>query len=270
MREPAARPSIVVTADDLGFREDWDHAIARAWRHGLVTSVSVATTGDTYPAARELLLNEGLDHGVHLDLLDGRPVCRSTAEVGLVGRDGRFVGRIAGLVTLPLRLRGAVALIADEWRGQIARAYDDGLRPSHVNAHYHLHQLPPLLSVVVELARSFGIPWVRLADEPPWHADRVTSALKNGVLWALAGRGRSRLGGRVAFVRSRGIAASGRLDAPALRHVVDRLGGGVTEIVVHPGQSAAEDEALLSPNVRAFVDAASERRAFRDLQPGSP
>lgn len=267
MREPGPWPSVVVTADDFGFRDDWDRAIERAWREGIVTSVSVATTGATYATASAFLLAEGLDHGVHLDLLSGTPAAATSAR-GLVGRDGRFAGRVGRFLALHGLGQVAPSVIGHEWRAQITRAFDDGLRPTHLNAHYHLHHLPALLGLVVDLARAFDIPWIRLADEPPWHADRFGSALKNGALWGLAAWGKRKHPRGVAFVRSRGIAASGRLDGRALARILSRLGPGPTEIVVHPGQCAEEDAALTSAVVRQRVDAVARRRTFRDLEPG--
>lgn len=252
MREGDAREGgprrLIITADDLGLSAAWDQAIEAACDRGVVTSVSIMTTGPTFERARDFVISRGLDHGVHLDALRGEAL--SPRALGQL-RPGD---------------------VARAWAGQLGRAFEAGLRPSHVNAHYHLHLWPSLFGVAVELARRFGVRWIRLPDEPPWHAagrGRLSARLKTGALWLLSSAARAaRTAGAagVGLVSCRGIGASGELGAGAWEALLARLRPGVTEVMCHPGQGEEETSALLSAEVRARIDARAERISFREIE----
>jgi hypothetical protein len=141
----------------------------------------------TYRAAARRLRESGGDCGVHLNLFMAsrfRPAPRfavSSMQWTLsLATVGRFLLRYEGRV---VRIRE----VALEWERQVQRAFDDGLVPSHLNAHYHLHALPGLFRLAVDLARRFEIGWVRVPDEPPWRAPgRAVGRARATALWLLA------------------------------------------------------------------------------------
>lgn len=267
----AARVALVITGDDLGLRADWDAGVFDALHRGALTSTSVVTNGSTYVTAARALRDGGFDCGVHLNLLHGEPLS-SVAEVpSLVDGSGRFTGTVWRF--LGRYARGAVRRreIALEWERQVRRAVDDGLRPTHLNAHYHLHALPALFPLAVELARRFGIGWVRVPDEPPWHARGVGVRAHLGVLWLLARCNRTAPGAEaIGLMPCRGLAASGALGLAAWQALLDRLGsaapgGSAVEVSCHPGQARSETAALLSPALADAVAACAIPSSFREL-----
>lgn len=271
---PTPRPStphrrrLIVTADDVGLRSDWDRACFATAQQGVVTCVSVVTNGPTYRDVASELLRSGVDHGVHLNLLCSSPLSPRNEVASLVGAGGRLSPSVGEFVLRYALGRVALRDVAREWERQIQRAFDDGLSPSFLNAHYHLHALPGLFQVAADLAEKFGIRWLRLPDEPsdlgaPWPGvarSRLLSALSRAGVQQLRRRG-------VGTVPCRGVARSGRLDERALRGVVERLGDGVTEIVCHPGQGRAETRALASSELGRWIAEQAERCTFRDLDP---
>ncbi|HEY3820513.1 MAG TPA: ChbG/HpnK family deacetylase [Polyangiaceae bacterium] len=265
MRDEVPR-QLIVTADDMGLYAPWDEAIARAHDRGIVTSTSIATTGQTFGNAVRILQNEGLDHGVHLDLLDGTPLSSAAEIPSLVDDRGRFRSLRALLVRFASgRVRPAE--VEREWSRQIARAIGEGLRPTHLNGHFHLHVLPGIFRVAVRLATRFGIRWIRMPDEPPWFALRASGGTPRRIA-------------RTAILCMLSWAQRGSAKMSALRHADCREGatcvrawpgtlqdihGELTEIFCHPGQSASETAALMSSEVRRAIDERFRRTSFRDI-----
>ena len=267
-----ARPQVVVTGDDLGFRTEWDTAIFDAFERGFLTSTSIVTNGPTYRTAARRLRESGRDCGVHLNLLQGEPLSPRTEVRSLVDARKRFPGTVGRFL---LRYETGVVRIDEialEWERQVQRAFDDGLVPSHLNAHYHLHALPALFRITVDLARRFGIGWVRVPDESPWQVPgRVAGRARSIALWLLARRNhRVARDPGVGLMPCRGIAAGGELGRSAWRTLLDGLsrepvaGTGI-EVMCHPGQSAAEDAALFSRELAGEIRAHTVLRSFREL-----
>lgn len=257
---------LVVTADDMGLRDDYDSAVVEAHARGVVTSASIVTNGASYREAKSLLRSAGLDHGVHLNLLEGEPLSPREEVRSLIDDRGHFPGGVARFLARWAAGRVRAREVAIEWERQIRRALDDGLAPSHLNSHYHLHALPGLTSIVFDLARRFDIHWVRVPDEPPWHAARASAAAKAGALWVLARRSRRRIAGaRLAGIPCRGIVASGALGRGAWRDLLRRLPEGAAEVACHPGQAPEETEALSSRDLRREIEAHAALRSFREL-----
>jgi len=275
VRPDAARlPQVIITGDDLGFRTRWDTRVFEAYERGVLTSTSIVTNGSTYRTAARRLRESGGDCGVHLNLVHGEPLSARTEVRSLVDAGGRFPDTIGRFL---LRYQGGVVRIREvvlEWERQVQRAFDDGLVPSHLNAHYHMHALPSLFRVAVDLARRFGIGWVRVPDEPPWRAPgRAAGRARATALWVLSRWDRRVARGlRVGLMPCRGVAASGVLGLSAWRTLLDGLCGepldrsGI-EVMCHPGQTATQDAALFSHQLASEIRARVVLRSFRELAP---
>lgn len=257
---------VIVTADDLGLREEWDHAILGCVERGVVTSVAVATSGPSFPAACRSLLACGVDHGIHLTLLGTGPLSPASEVPSLLSSEGRFPDTLALLMKRWVGSPPRRAQVSREWARQLERALDHGLRPTHLSGHYYLHLLPGLARVVAELAARFRIPWVRVVREaPPWgvpaavrlraYALRLASATARPMI--------ERAG--VGVMDCRGAWAGGRLDLRAWAAVLERLPAGIAEVVCHPGQGEAETRALTDPELRRRIEERARLCSFRGL-----
>jgi predicted glycoside hydrolase/deacetylase ChbG (UPF0249 family) len=257
---------LVVTADDFGFSEGIDRGIAEAAEAGIVRSASIMVTmpafDDAVAQARRL---PALGVGLHLTLTAGRPL---TDAPTLISRSsGAFVGprRLLQRALMGLVSR---ADVASECRAQIRRARSAGLRLTHLDAHHHAHTFPRIRDVVLEVARSEGIAFVRRPVESlrapvPWR--RVA---ERAVLAALSGSRRAPAPGAADHFAGVSLAGSRAFEAALLR-CLDNLRPGTTELMVHPGyvdaplpggdpyftEREAELRALLSGAVRARLAA---------------
>jgi len=233
---------LLVVADDLGLTAGVNAGIASAFRDGILTSASLLTNTVHFEKTLELVPRlSGLKVGVHLSLVGGAPLLPPGEIPSLVDRQGSF--RSSWRRFVPAWGAGRVRAdeVRSEWRAQIARAVQAGIRPTHLDSHQHLHVLPDLWRVTLGLAREFGIPRIRLPREtgpvPPG-----TPLSRRLVRRALA-----------AFRPTLppadpihacdycfGIARTGCLDLPALLAVLRNLPEGDSELITHPGIPDAE------------------------------
>jgi len=83
--------TLIVTADDFGLSKEVNEAVERGHRDGILSAASLMVGAperdDAVRRARSL---PKLCIGLHVTLLDGRPVLPPSDIPGLVGADGRF------------------------------------------------------------------------------------------------------------------------------------------------------------------------------------
>lgn len=186
--EPSER-SIVLHADDFGMNRGVNAGIVRGFTQGVLTSTSLLTNApewlDAVAKWNELLFNQRhgalasapqrrelcdslhpFDLGVHLNLTQGRPVSGAKYPAGLLDRQGRFPGIGALFGRLAFSGRRCSDGIRRELAAQIERLLEQGIVPTHLNGHQYIELIPAVGSIVLELARRYSIPVVRVAWEP--------------------------------------------------------------------------------------------------------
>ncbi len=273
-------PLLIVNADDYGLTEGISRGILHAHREGIVTSTSVIAVGPAYPkVARWLEDEDELGIGVHLAAVGEDPPLLSAREIpSLVCKRGHlcesyseFVGRaVLGRIN-PEELRL-------EFAAQLESVLEHGLPITHLDAHQHLQLWPSVCSVVIDLARQYGIPAVRV---PRFRAHNPV-AIGVTVLGARLARQARHAGLRFPS-DAVGIECAGRLDDQLLPTVLARLaahGHPAVELTVHPGEGDDidrsryqwgyrwEDElaALVGPVAkRAVADAGFALATYADL-----
>jgi len=280
---------VIVTADDFGLAVPVNEAIEQAHREGVLTAASLmvgaAAAADAVARARRL---PGLRVGLHVVLVQGRPVLPPEQVPALVGDSGEFTARLVRAGFAWFFRPGVRRQLAAEVRAQFEAFRATGLPLDHVNAHNHMHLHPTLLALIVKIGNDFGLRAVRVPCEPPLASSRA------------AGRGRARrlltaagLAPWVALLRRRvhraglrsnrrvfGLFDSGNMSAELVLRQIAELPAGVTEIYFHPATRRSPEldrqmpayhhqeelAALISPAVAAALRAAGvDRIAFGDL-----
>jgi predicted glycoside hydrolase/deacetylase ChbG (UPF0249 family) len=268
---------LIINADDLGADEGRNAGIFAALRAGIATSASILPNGPALDHALAGIRSGGFDgvsFGVHLNLTEGRPLAEGLTT--LTGPDGNFRGKASAhrllLKTGDLSLQ---AELAREAALQIERLLEAGIAITHIDGHQHVHVFPSVLPTVAQTARGHGIRRMRIPDEPVPSGDQTVPAdlLEEVSRFSSLGREARRFLGGTGIVSSdhfRGLALKGRLDTEGLLNLLEKLPGGITELMVHPGRVPAEDpfsafsspdrerelEALLDPRFRLALDRA--------------
>ncbi len=140
---------IVLCADDYGIAPGVGQAIRHLLSLGRLSATSCMAVSPYWPAEAEALrpFAERADVGLHLTLTDQRalgPMPRTAAG-----------GRLPTLVRLAA-LAFAGRLDRDEIKAELTRQLDAfeaafGRPPAHLDGHQHVHQLPVVRDVVLEL-----------------------------------------------------------------------------------------------------------------------
>jgi hopanoid biosynthesis associated protein HpnK len=281
--------SVIFTADDFGLSDALNGAVLLAHRQGLLRSASLMAAGPRIQAALSLARDlPGLCLGVHLTLIQGQPVLPPQEIPHLVTPGGGFALNPVATGWRYFYRSGLLPEIRRELAAQIETVLGAGLPLWHLNGHLNLHLHPRIFPVVVDLARDYGIPAVRLARED-WRTtlalapDRPWPKIAQGIIFTLLCRRAARLARAAGLICNDhlfGLLNDGRLTEDYLVGLVPRLKPGVTEIYCHPAlypdlelkrwgphyRRREELEALLSPRLKESLGQAGVTVTdFREL-----
>ncbi len=236
---------ILINADDFGWTHGHNQAVEIAHTRGILNRASLMCNTPGFDEAVQIVRRcPELSVGVHLTLNESAPLLAPDALPTLTAQDGRFHDGPYALAELWGRGRLLRDEALPEWRAQLEKALSAGIPVGHLDSHKHVHLFPPLLSVIVDLACQYEIPYVRLPLE-----QFSAKALRRGPAWLalflLAYRARPRLldAGLKCADTFVGVASSGRMTPPLLRRAIAEA-RGVTEIMVHPAVITPEVQEL--------------------------
>lgn len=155
---------LIVNGDDFGLTRGVNAGIVHGYRAGILTSATLMANGRAFEDAIEKAHeNPGLGVGIHLCLVDGRTVAPPNQVPSLADENGElpkspfalFIRLSSGLI--PTRQ------IECEFRAQITRIVEAGIRPSHLDTHKHTHMHPYVMAALGRVANEFNIRNVREA-----------------------------------------------------------------------------------------------------------
>jgi len=229
---------LIVNADDLGLHEDINRGIHIGHSEGIVTSTSLVACGEAFNHASTVIEDcPELDVGVHLTLVEERPLCAPNEIPTLVGRDGRFLPTYRHVAARAVSGSISADDVIRELRAQIERVISIGRQPSHLDSHQHIHLLPSIWRVTKKLATDYGIRWIRIPRFTALFSNRRSLSdagfrLGLNVLSAAASNSSA---GRGRKIMTAGLHHSGRLDEASLLRVISDLRPGISEVISHPG-----------------------------------
>ncbi|WP_338625575.1 ChbG/HpnK family deacetylase [Selenomonas sp. TAMA-11512] len=241
---------LIINADDFGIHTSVNQAVLRAYEYGLLKSTSLIAGGRAAEEAAMLAREaHGLGVGVHLTWVAESPVSDAAKVPSLVDGEGRFLPH--HIAFIKRFLTGAVRReeLRLEAEAQIKKILQLGVTPTHIDSHQHLHVLPGVIDMVLELAAKYGIRKLRIPCEPFLFRGNYPAAFarllaKWGLLsCAFMARQKARRRG-FSFPHSfYGMLAGGHLEEPYLLSMLAALPAGTSEIMMHP---AADDRAMSS------------------------
>jgi hopanoid biosynthesis associated protein HpnK len=241
----AAPRRLIVTADDFGAAPAVNEAVERAHKEGVLTAASLMVgapgAGDAVRCARAL---PSLRVGLHLVLVEGRPVLPPDRVPLLVDSDGRFRTEMARAGAQIFFSPAARRQLAAEVRAQFEAFAATGLQLDHVNAHKHFHLHPTIAGAVLREATRFGCHRARIPVEPRALIRAIEPVRGHPIdpvfdTVAALCRARFRRAGMLIPDQVFGLAWSGAMTAPRLRALIEALPSGLSEIYLHPGLDGA-------------------------------
>jgi chitin disaccharide deacetylase len=236
-----AERRLIVNADDLGLSVGVNRGILEAHAAGTVTSTSLlVNTPGFVDAVTRLRLAPGLAVGLHFNLTAGKPLSPIGTVSTLCDADTGLFCPLARLVRRALTGRIAPEHVRLECEAQLARLRETGVRPTHLDAHRHVHLLPGVFPAVVAVAQRARLP-LRMPREPLRRgafAVRRVPLMMGVALASILPRG---LEMSVRADHFRGMGLLGAVDFERrLIAVLDQLEPGTTELMVHPGHADRE------------------------------
>ena len=237
---------IIINADDFGLCDSVNEAVSQAHTDGVLTSATIMAN---MPAAVEAVKIAKqlptLGVGVHLNLTDARPVSVVPCLRPLLDAEGRFACSLSKLSLLSIVSHKIGNAIKTELAAQIQWVIDNGLKPTHLDSHKHIHIFPLLFSIVCQLARRFDIPAIRWTFEPkqlsrvPWPLPSEGGRKKARLIRTMA---RINRGQNPDFLKTDallGIAHAGKIDVNFFKAVALYNSAPTAEVMTHPGFAEA-------------------------------
>ena len=278
--------SLIVNADDFGLHTAVNHAIIEGYEKGCLRSTSLMPTGSAVEEAAEMARRHpDLGIGAHLTLVAEKPMLPPDKVRSLIGPDGHFFPDHVAFIKAFLQGKIRMAELYAECEAQLQRIESLGVTISHLDSHQHLHVLPRVIDICLELAARHGIHRMRLPAEGyffsgGYPAPLARKAAKCGLSFC-AQLARHKAARSMAMPDAFfGMLAGGHMEEKYFQAVLQALPEGVSEIMVHPGldnqvlgavydwQYHWEDEyhAVTSPAVLQYIrEAKIHLISFKEL-----
>jgi chitin disaccharide deacetylase len=146
--------NLIFNADDFGLSPGVCRGIVHACRYGTVRSTSVMVNlPDVQECLKILEMCPELDIGLHINLTFGTPVSKPADIPSLSGYNGVFSVK-------PRDFSGKVTSddLHREINAQVRRAYELGLKFTHLDSHHHIHQVDNRVNeILMETAYEYKI-----------------------------------------------------------------------------------------------------------------
>ncbi|MBO4285649.1 MAG: ChbG/HpnK family deacetylase [Alphaproteobacteria bacterium] len=161
------RGKIIFNADDFGMTQGVNAAIQKAYNEGILNSASLMV-GQKY-ALKAVQMAKKMPHlelGLHVNLTNEYPVLNQKELPLLVGKDGKFKNGFLRLLLLSLlRPKALKKEVCAEIRAQIEKAQKMGVKLHHIDSHRHVHMIPLIFKVMLDLKEKYGIGRIRVMNE---------------------------------------------------------------------------------------------------------
>ena len=265
---------LIVNADDFGRHELINRAVERAFNRGCLRSATLMAGGIAFDDAVKVAKKiSGLGVGIHFTLACGNPVLPPKEIPTLVTAEGIFHADYVAFLKLYLRGRISLAEVRAELAAQLEKIQRAGVKLTHVDSHQHLHHVPGIVKIVLELASAAGLHAMRVADAKLFDGELKTFGqfvrrfgLNSLAKFAAFHAHRKNFATPEHFA---GIVAGEAVGENFMLKLIENLRDGTTEVMLHPGTDnkilqdfcqwdhdfEAELAAVTSPKVLAALEA---------------
>jgi predicted glycoside hydrolase/deacetylase ChbG (UPF0249 family) len=237
--------NLIVNADDLGITEAVSDGIFEGFSNGIITAASLMVNGSAFRYAVDQLQHfPDLDVGLHLTLVEERPVSETSRVKSLIGTNGRFLPHARQFLNRYISGKIAFLEVHEEFSAQIYKARAAGVTISHIDTHQHLHCLPKIRKIVVDLAKEHKIQCMRYPKErlQPYMVTSISHISRVVELCVLNTLSKQpRIYGLQSSDEMLGFFFGGNLGKQNLLKVLGHLKTGQTyELMCHPGKVDAD------------------------------
>lgn len=163
---------VYIHADDFGLTSGINANIFRAWKEGLLHSVSIMPNGYAFDEAVGLYRQASFDIQVHLNFIEGKAMHPQSAgsffctDDGYFNRSFFYLHSITSLASTSQRVKMKEA-VKNEMRLQIEKVITV-IKPGsrlRVDSHQHIHMIPLFFESLTELIDELKIDYIRIPRE---------------------------------------------------------------------------------------------------------
>lgn len=238
---------LIINADDFGLNTAVNQGIISAFQQGVVTSTSLLTNGQAWDdALSKIKANPDLDLGVHLNVLRGQPL---TKLKYLVSDDNLLNPNLLNLIFKSYLYRRQIAReIYQEFEAQIKKALAAGLNITHLDTEKHIHTLPFISKILINLAKQYNIKYIRCPFEKMFLTKLKLSQLFKIVVSELFFSRTEKMLKQSSLNCPDffyGVSLSGSYSVKNLKKFIDRLKPGVSELSCHPGLESKTEKSYI-------------------------
>ncbi len=225
---------LVINADDFGLDSAVNEAIIELFQIQKISSISLAANGQAFDQAARFAKTFNLDVGIHLTLVGEKPLADTEQIKSLVGSDRHFFKN--RYIFLQRYGCGIIrkSEVVHEWSLQFQKIINAGLSISHLDSHQHLHMLPGLFEIALQLGREYHVHFIRLTRffQPRFNPFKLGVNLCSRIDARLLRKHQT----LKSLDRYWGMDQSGRLNKEIWRQFIKQCRPGTQEIMCHPGK----------------------------------
>ena len=231
---------ILVNADDFGRHVLINQAVAQGVEKGILRSATLMPGGKAFDDAVEVAKGHPeLGVGIHLTLVNGFPVCDPKDIPSLVTKEGVFLDDYVQFVKHFITGKIDMADVRRELMAQAAKMEKTGLALTHVDSHQHMHMLPGIIDVALDVAQSVHLDAMRISHTPLFtgFSGSVGQLVGRLGLFTLAELSQWKANRRHFRTPEHfaGIVAGEAVHEGHFKDIVNHLQPGTTEVMMHPG-----------------------------------
>ena len=232
--------NLIVNADDFGRHKLINRAVEFSFNKGCLKSATLMAGGVAFDdAIRVAKNNRGLGIGIHFTLANGNPVLPPKNIPTLVTDEGIFYDNYVTFLKRYFSGKIALSEIRSELAAQLQKILRAGLTLTHFDSHQHLHHIPGIIEITLEIAKAEKISAMRVANTKIF--DGELNSFGKFV-------GRFGLSSLAKFAAHKahnknfatpehftGIVAGESVSEKFLLKLLANLKDGTTEVMLHPG-----------------------------------
>ncbi len=250
---------IIITGDDFGLALPINEAIVEAHQKGILRAASLMV-GEQFcqDAVERARQHPSLRVGLHLTLVEGRPVSPPRQIPDLVDSHGAFSTHLARAGFRFFFRPGIRRQLETEMRAQFEAFHKTGLVLDHADAHNHMHLHPTVLRLMLKVGKDYGLKAIRVPNEPPVRAWKASGTSLGPKLasWIFLCPWMNLMKHMLRRAQIRhndfffGMADSGAMTLDLMLRFVANLPDGVTEFCFHPATRRCQQIDRTMPNYR--------------------
>jgi len=233
---------LIVNADDFGRHPAVNRAVIQGHAAGCITSATLMPGAAAFAdAVEKAAAYPDLGVGIHFTLIGEKPVAPPEEVPSLVDRQGRLWQEYPQFLARFLRGKIRLSDVRKELTAQLEKMIAHGMAVTHIDSHQHLHVLPGVIDIVLDLAVQHNVRAVRIPAVPlgfsGGYPPRVGQLIgRSGLLFlAKVAQYKAKRRGISSPDHFYGIVAGGSLQEDCLLDIIRELPAGVSEVMVHPG-----------------------------------